>query len=97
MAGKLLGRGKCALCDITHGWNPMGSKSWKQACAVSDVELELLHRNEVTAEQLASATGLPVILRKNEDGQWSEAIPASELSRYVGAPDALLERLEQLS
>ncbi len=97
MAGKLLGRGKCALCDITHGWNPMGSKSWKQACAASDVELELLHRNEVTDEQLASATGLPAILRKGEDGQWREAIPASELSQYVGAPDALLERLDQLS
>ena len=75
----------------------MGSKSWKQACEVSDVELELLHRNEVTAEQLAAARGLPAILRKGEDGQWREAIPASELSQYVGAPDALLERLEQLS
>ena len=97
VAAKLLGRGKCALCDITHGWNPMGSKSWKQACAVSDVELELLHRNEVTAEQLASTTGLPAILRKDGEGQWSEAIPASELSQYVGAPDALLARLKQLS
>ncbi len=97
VAGKLMGRGKCALCDITHGWNPMGSKSWKQVCAVSDVELELLHRNEVTAEQLASANGLPAILRMDENGQWREAIPASELSQYVGAPDALLERLEQIS
>ncbi len=95
VAGKLLGRGKCALCDITHGWNPMGSKSWKQACAVSDVELELLHRNEATAEQLAASSGLPAILRRR-DGQWSEAIPASEIAQYTGAPDALLERLDQL-
>ena len=75
----------------------MGSKSWKQACEVSDVELELLHRNEVTAEQLASATGLPAILREDEDGQWSEAIPSSELAQYVGAPAQLLERLDELS
>ena len=95
VAGKLLGRGKCALCDITHGWNPMGSRSWKQACETSDVELELVHRNEATAEQLAAATNLPAILR-HRDGQWSEAIPASEIARYVGAPDALLERLDEI-
>ena len=95
VAGKLLGRGKCALCDITHGWNPMGSKSWKQAWSVSDVKLELWHRNEATAEQLAATTGLPAILRYR-DGQWSEAIPASEIAQYLGAPDALLGRLGQL-
>ena len=95
VAGKLLGRGKCALCDITHGWNPMGSKSWKEACSVSDVELELLHRNEASTEQLAATTGLPAILRYR-DGQWSEAVPASEIDQYVGAPDALLERLDAI-
>ena len=95
VAAKLLGRGKCALCDITHGWNPMGSKRWKQACAMSDVELELLHRNEATAEQLAASSGLPAILRQR-DGQWSEIVPASEIARYVGAPDALLERLDAI-
>ena len=95
VAGKLLGRGKCALCDITHGWNPMGSRSWKQACAMSDVELELLHRDEATDEQLAATTGLPAILHR-DDGQWSEIVPADEIARYVGAPDALLERLGAL-
>ena len=95
VASKLLGRGKCALCDITHGWNPMGSRSWKQACAVSDVELELLHRDEAAAEQLAATTGLPAILR-GDDGRWSEIVPAHEIARYVGAPDALLERLGSL-
>ena len=95
VAGKLLGRGKCALCDITHGWNPMGSRSWKQACAVSDIELELLHRDEATAEQLAATTALPAILR-GDDGQWSEIVPADEIAQFVGAPDALLERLGAL-
>ncbi|WP_419846165.1 hypothetical protein [Candidatus Poriferisocius sp.] len=95
VAGKLLGRGKCALCDITHGWNPMGSRSWKQACAVSDVDLELLHRDEATAEQLAATTALPTILR-GDDGQWSEIVPADEIAQFVGAPDALLERLGAL-
>lgn len=93
--GKILGRGKCALCDITHGWNPMGSRSWKQACSVSEVEVELIHRNNATAEQLAATTGLPAILRRR-DGRWSEVMPASEIAQYVGAPAEFLERLEHL-
>ncbi len=94
--GKLLGRGKCALCDITHGWNPMGSRSWKQACEVSDVELDLVHRDEASAEQLAAATGLPSIVRGHE-GQWSEVLTADEIAPYVGAPTQFLERLDELS
>lgn len=94
--GKLLGRGKCALCDITHGWNPMGSRSWKQACEVSDVELDLVHRDEASAEQLAAATGLPSIVRGHE-GQWSEVLTADEIAPYVGAPNQFLERLDELS
>lgn len=94
--GKLLGRGKCALCDITHGWNPMGSRSWKQACATSDVELELVHRNEATAEQLAAVTGLPSIIRQR-DAQWSEVLTTAEIAQYVGAPAQFLERLGELS
>ena len=93
--GKLLGRGKCALCDITHGWNPMGSRSWKQACSVSDVELELVHRDEAADDQLAATNGLPSILRQC-DGQWSEVMPTSEIAQYVGDPAAFLGRLEHL-
>ncbi len=96
VAGKLLGRGKCALCDITHGWNPMGSRSWKQACEVSDVELDLVHRDQATAEQLAAATGLPTIVRQ-QDGQWSELLTTAEIAQYVGAPTQFLERLDELS
>ncbi|MYB10114.1 MAG: hypothetical protein F4Y28_09075 [Acidimicrobiia bacterium] len=94
--GKVLGQGKCALCDITHGWNPFGSRSWKQACEVSDVELDLVHRNEATAEQLAAATGLPSIVRQ-QDGQWSELLTTAEIAQYVGAPTQFLERLDELS
>ena len=94
--GKVLGRGKCALCDITHGWNPMGSRSWKQACATSEVELDLVHRNEATAEQLAAATGLPSIVRQR-DAQWNEVLTTAEIAQYVGAPTQLLNRLDELS
>lgn len=90
--GKLAGRSKCALCDITHGWNPMGSRQWKQACAASPVELELVHRNEATAAQLAAAAQLPAIVA--HDGErWSEALSTADIAACAGSPELLLERL----
>lgn len=94
--GKISGQGKCALCDITHGWNPFGSRSWKQACEVSDVELGLVHRDEATSDQLAAATALPSIIRWHH-GQWSEVLTTAEIAQYVGAPSQFLERLDELS
>ena len=93
--GKLLGRHSCALCDLTHGWNPRGSRRWKQAGAASGVDLNLVHRDEATAEQLAAATGLPSIL-KHHDGRWSEAMSAAEIASHAGDPAALLARLGEL-
>ena len=90
--GKLRGRSKCALCDITHGWNPMGSRQWKQACAASPLELELVHRNEATAAQLAAAAQLPAIVA--HDGErWSEALSTADIAACAGSPELLLERL----
>ena len=90
--GKLTGRSSCALCDITHGWNPMGSRPWKQACAASPVELELVHRDEATEGQLAAATSLPSIIVGSGDG-WTEALTTAEIATYKGAAELLLERL----
>ena len=38
---KLAGRGHCALCDITHGLNPLGKRSFKEACAAAGVTMTL--------------------------------------------------------
>ncbi len=93
--GKLMGRSSCALCDITHGWNPMGSRQWKQACAASPVDLELVHRDDATAEQLAATSALPSIVAHDGEG-WSEPLTTADIAGHKGSPEALLERLEQL-
>ena len=93
--GKLTGRAKCALCDITHGWNPTGSRRWKQACAASPVELVLVHRDEATAGQLAAASELPSIVAHDGDG-WSELFVSAEIAACDGSPQLLLERLAAL-
>ena len=93
--GKLTGRSKCALCDITHGWNPTGSRQWKQACAASPVELDLIHRDEATPVQLATVTALPSILSRDGDG-WREAMNTAEIAACDGSAEALLSRLARL-
>ena len=93
--GKLTGRSSCALCDITHGWNPTGSRQWKQACAASPVALELVHRDDATADQLAAASALPSIVAHDGKG-WSETLTTADIAGHKGSPEALLARLEQL-
>ena len=31
IAGKLVGQRGCELCDISHGWNPLGKAAWRNA------------------------------------------------------------------
>lgn len=31
IAGKLVGQRSCELCDISHGWNPLGKAAWRNA------------------------------------------------------------------
>ncbi len=90
---KVRGRSHCSLCSITHGWNPLGRKSWKQALADSPVEIKMIHRDKADESQMAAANGLPSLLR-SVDGKWVEAMSSSELATFETAPVALLERLE---
>jgi len=62
--GKLAGGQQCALCDISHGWNPLGKSQWRSAKAAS-CGLQWLHRDE-QPEDLASFTAgqLPVVVAK---------------------------------
>ena len=91
--GKLAGRGHCALCDITHGLNPLGKRSFKEACAAAGVTMTLLHRDEASPEQLAAAGELPVVLAGAAD-HWRALVPADDLDACRGSPARLLEIVE---
>ena len=28
---KCLGKAECALCDLSHGWNPLGRPDWRRS------------------------------------------------------------------
>lgn len=87
---KLGGRGHCALCDITHGLNPLGKRSFKEACAVAGVTMTLLHRDEASPEQLAVAGELPAVLAC-AGATYRVLIPAGDLADCEGNPVELLE------
>jgi hypothetical protein len=46
---KALGETACALCDITHGWNPRGKRVWRD-CAGLTKRVQWLHKDEVSPE-----------------------------------------------
>ena len=45
IAGKLVGQRGCELCDISHGWNPLGKAAWRNALGTL-ARVEWLHADE---------------------------------------------------
>ena len=93
VAKKLAGRGSCALCDITHGWTGR-KKAFDQACSTADIEIELLHRNEATPEQLVAASQLPAVIR-HDGTSWTLVLGPTDLDACQADPDELMRRLRR--
>jgi hypothetical protein len=43
---KCLGKAECALCDLSHGWNPFGQSGWRQRSGVT-ASMNWVHRDEL--------------------------------------------------
>ena len=60
--GKCLGRESCALCDISHGWNPLGKSAWRSR-AETEPSIIWLHRDEAPESLLNAVVGeLPCVV-----------------------------------
>jgi|TARA_B100001741_G_scaffold275733_1_gene246174 hypothetical protein len=92
--GKVAGNSSCELCDITHGWNPFGKKSWKRACNSTSMDLELIHRNEATPSQLQAAKPLPAFITEHS-GQWKSLMSKDEITQFKNRPEDLIDELSQ--
>ena len=58
---KCLGKAECALCDLSHGWSPLGRSDWRRRKGVS-AYLNWLHRNELPGHVAAQVAGqLPCV------------------------------------
>ena len=59
---KCLGRAECALCDLSHGWNPMGRSAWRQRKGITD-SINWVHRDELPQHIATYVTGhLPCVV-----------------------------------
>jgi hypothetical protein len=92
VAKKLVGRGSCALCDITHGWTGR-RRDFDATCQGAGIDWTLLHRDEATAEQLAAAGALPAVIRQNDSSTWELVLGPAELDECNGDPTALVTQL----
>ena len=58
---KCLGTADCALCDLSHGWNPLGRPNWRRRKGVA-ASLNWLHRDELPGHIAARVRGqLPCV------------------------------------
>ena len=93
--GKLTGARSCALCDITHGLNPLGKQSWRNYC-VDRPEVEWLHRNEISDEMLTQLpSSPPCVIKRDVRGCFSTLLDYSDLSSCEGKVDRFDEKLRR--
>ena len=65
--GKSLGLAQCALCDLSHGWNPVGKTYWRQSTGLL-AGMHWLHRNELPAHLMHLTRGkLPCVVIQTGD------------------------------
>ena len=93
--GKITGKSDCGLCDLTHGWNPFGKPSWKNACSARSIEIELVHRDELTSAQSEAAGDLPAIIIQLGE-TWRKLMSAEDISSFKGNSSGLLSEVERL-
>lgn len=96
VAGKLLGRTHCSLCDITH--SPVRRKrTWDAAVAGSPVPVRLAHRNELATDEREALAGsrLPAVLGRSADG-WRVLLDAASLDAMDGSVTAFWAALRPL-
>jgi hypothetical protein len=93
--GKLTGTRSCALCDITHGLNPFGKRTWRSYCE-DRPEVEWLHRNEISDEMRAQLpASLPCVIKQDVHGQLCTLLDALELMACEGQVERFDEKLAQ--
>jgi hypothetical protein len=91
---KMTGHGHCSLCDITHGWRPLGKKIWRDGVLNTELNIEMLHSNELTSAQKLVVGNLPVFIFEDANKTWSIIMNKSQIDLFSNDPKRLIEHLE---
>ena len=65
---KCLGKAEGALCDLSHGWSPLGRADWRRRKGVS-ASLNWLHRDELPGHVAAQVAGQLPCVAMDRDGE----------------------------
>ncbi len=88
---KVLGRSSCDLCDLTHGWNPLGKSVWRRFKSAAP-SIEWLHRDEIPERMLREiCDDIPCIAVEESD----RIHPIVTTAELAGCGDNF-NRLEEL-
>lgn len=87
-----LGRGHCALCDITHG-RVRERPSWRACREGLPVPFETFHRDDQPAEVRAAASAVPVVLAETTDDHLVVVAERQDLERCAGQPESLVDHI----
>ena len=64
---KCLGRSDCALCNLSHGWNPMGRPAWRRRKGFA-ASINWVHRDELPQHIATQVNGhLPCVVKASGD------------------------------
>ena len=91
---KCLGKAECALCDLSHGWNPLGRSDWRRRKGVS-ASLNWLHRNELPGHVDAQVAGQLPCVAVDRDGEIEIVIGHEALRGCKGDFSVFEHLLEQ--
>jgi hypothetical protein len=96
IAGKIVGRAHCALCDITHrGLTPRAE--WSRACERITIPFTLLHLNERPDDvRRASEGAVPCVLARVDD-ELVVLLGPNELEACAKRVDELERRLRAVA
>ena len=90
--GKLAGARRCALCDISHGWNPQGKAAWRTEAQLA-CGLQWLHRDEQTAAMAEYTRGRLTLVIAQTGDRFATLLDADGLAACDGDYEAFAAAL----
>ena len=91
---KCLGKADCALCDLSHGWSPLGRSAWRRRKGVA-ASLNWLHRDELPDHVAAQIEGLLPCVAVDRSGEIDIVIGREALRGCEGDFSVFEHLLEQ--
>ena len=91
---KCLGKAECALCDLSHGWNPIGRSDWRRRKGLA-ASLNWLHRDELPSYVTEQVAGQLPCVAADRNGEIEIVIGREALRGCEGDFSVFEHLLEQ--